>query len=305
MSFNERDLLAACLRSMERDVRAGRAEVWVVDNASTDGSPGMVEREFPWVSLIASEENLGYGPAVNLVAERTAGEWIAPANQDIELSEDALERMLAAGQSGARTATVAPRLVGTDGRAQHSVHPFPTVWLTLVANLGLHRLSRRLGDRLCIEGSWDDSRPRVVPWAIAAFVLVRRDAFDQVGGFDASQWLHAEDLDLAWRLDREGWDTWYEAAADVRHVGSVATGKLFGADLEARWMNESYAWMARRRGRLVARAVALVNVAGTAVRLAGLSVLAAVRPARFRSPRNDLRRWLRVHAAGLRYSRTP
>ena len=71
VSWNTRELLAACLRSLQPEADAGRAEVWVVDNASTDGSPDLVREEFPWATLVASEDNLGFGPAVNLVAART------------------------------------------------------------------------------------------------------------------------------------------------------------------------------------------------------------------------------------------
>jgi N-acetylglucosaminyl-diphospho-decaprenol L-rhamnosyltransferase len=300
VSFNERELLAACLRSLEPDVRAGRAEAWVVDNASTDGSAQMVRDEFPWAPLIASEENLGYGAAVNLVAERTVCAWIAPANQDVELHPGALERLLDAGESHPDAAVIAPRLVQPDGATQHSVHPFPTLWLTLLFNLGLHRLSRRLADRLCIIGRWDAERARRVPWAIAAFLLVRRAAFDGAGGFDRDQWLHAEDLDLAWRLHRGGWTTWYEPAAIVGHVGSVATSKAFGSEVEARFMAASYSWMARRRSVAVARAVALANWAGASLRAASLAPFARLRPGRFGERRERQRRWARIHAVGLR-----
>jgi GT2 family glycosyltransferase len=250
--------------------------------------------------LIASGENLGYGAAVNLVAERTECAWIAPANQDVELRPGSLGRLLAAGAAHPDAAVVAPRLVQPDGATQHSVHPFPTLWLTLLFNLGVHRLSWRLADRLCIMGRWNAERPRRVPWAIAAFLLVRRAAFDAVGRFDPDQWLHAEDLDLAWRLHRGGWVTWYEPSAVVEHVGSVATVKAFGPEVEARFMAATYAWMARRRSVAVARAVALANWVGAALRAAWLAPLARLRPGRFGEPRERQRRWARIHAAGLR-----
>jgi GT2 family glycosyltransferase len=299
VSFNERELLAACLRSLEADAAAGRAEVWVVDNASSDGSPELVENDFPWVRLIANERNLGYGPAVNLVADRTDAGWIVASNQDVELEPGALETMIAAAAARPRVGAVAPRLVGEAGATQHSVHPFPTVGLTLLFNLGVHRLSRRLADRLCLEGYWDPDRPREVPWSIAAFLPVRREAFEAVGRFDANMWLHAEDLDLAWRLDRAGWSTWYEPSAAVRHAGSVSTRKAFGAEVEARFMAASYAWMARRRGPRVARTVAAINFAGAGLRAAALWPLARLWPGRFGVARSAYRGWTRIHARGL------
>jgi N-acetylglucosaminyl-diphospho-decaprenol L-rhamnosyltransferase len=300
VSWNEREYLAATLRSLRPGYEAGRLEVWVVDNASTDGSPDMVRSEFPWVSLIVSEENLGYGAAVNRVAERTSTPWIAPANQDIEVRAGAIERLLEAGEGRPDAGIVAPHLVLPDGSTQHSVNPFPTVFLSLAFNLSLHRLSRRLGDHLCIEGYWDPKRRREVPWSIAAFMLVRRTAWDDVGGFDPAQWMYAEDLDLAWRLHKRRWKTLYEPSATVYHLGSTASKKAFGDDLMFRYMAASYAWMARRRSFAVARLVALINAGGAAARLIAYAALSKLNLRRYERARDESRYWVGVHSAGLK-----
>lgn len=300
VSWNTRDLLAAALRSLEPAARAGDAEVWVVDNASTDGSPAMVRERFPWVTLVESEENLGFGPAVNLVARRTAADWIAPANADIELEPGALDTLLETGAAEPRAGIVAPRLVLPGGATQHSVHPFPTLRLALAFNLGLHRLSRTLGDRLTLEGAWDETRPRVVDWAIGAFMIVRREAFDAVGGFDAEQWMYAEDLDLGWQIRAAGYTTRFEPRAVVRHVSSAAATQAFGDEIVSRWMAASYGWMARRRGVGRTWAVAAVNWLGAAVRYAAARPLAKVRPERWAPACAQHRQWLAAHRSGLR-----
>lgn len=300
VSTNLRELLAACLRSMHAEVDAGLAEVWVVDNASHDGSPEMVAEEFPWVKLIRSSENLGYGRAVNLVAARTQAQWIAPANEDIELRPGALGRLVKAAEAHPEAAVLAPRLELPGGSTQHSVHSFPTLAFTVFFNLGLHRLSRRLADHLCVEGLWDSTRAREVPWVIATFMIVRRRAWDEVGGFASDQFIHSEDIDLAWRLRAAGWRTRYEPSATVFHVGSAASKKAFGADLWKRWMAASYSWMARRRGVPNAWAVASVNVAGAAARWAVFAPLAMVRPERFAPAQAAAAQWVRVHRVGLR-----
>jgi GT2 family glycosyltransferase len=300
VSWNLRELLGPCLDSMKADADAGRAEVWVVDNASTDGSPDLVRERYPWVHLVASDENLGYGRAVNLVAERTTTPWIAPANVDIELRPDALETLLASAAAHPRAAVIAPRLELPDGSTQHSVHAFPTLGVSLAGASGIDRLSSRLGDRLCVIGSWDSTRARMVPWAIATFLLVRRQAFDAVGGFDPRQFIHSEDLALGWRLDRAGWGTWFEPDATVLHHGSVATRKAFGEDLRSRWYETSYEWMARERGIAITRAVAIVNLSGALVRSALLAPLARISPPRFARRYEATREWARVHRSGLR-----
>ena len=300
VSTNLRELLGPCLDSMRSDVEAGRAEVWVVDNASRDGSPEMVEREYAWVNLIASEVNLGYGRAVNLVAERTASPWLAPANEDIELRPGALERLLHTAEAHPKSAIVAPRLELADGSTQHSVHAFPTVSLSLLFNLGIHRLSPGLADRLCLEGFWDPGRPREVPWAIATFYLVRRQAIGKHGLFSTDQFIHSEDIDLAWRLSRGGWSTRYEPRATVFHVGSAASKKAFGDALWTRWMAATYSWMARRRGVHIAWCVAAVNVSGATARWLAFLILARFRPGRFAARRDRYRSWATIHRTGLR-----
>ena len=266
VSWNTRELLRACLESLRADHDAGRAEVWVVDNGSADGSPALVRDAFPWVRLVEPGANLGFGAAVNLVAERSTAPWLAPANADVALEPGALERLLATGAEHPRAGAVAPRLVLPGGATQHSVYAFPTVPFTVVHNLGLARVVPGLGDRLCLLGAWDPERPRWVDWAVAAFLLVRRDAWDAAGGFDPAQWMYAEDLDLGWRLARAGWRTRYEPRARVRHTESAATRQAWGDDGTRRRQAATYDWMLRRRGRARTRAAALVNVAGARVR---------------------------------------
>lgn len=300
VSWNTRELLARCLESMRADAEAGLAEVWVVDNASTDGSPELVRERFGWVSLHASEQNLGFGPAVNWVAERTAGEWIAPSNADIELEPGSLQRLLAAGEADPGAGALAPRLVMPDGATQHSVHSFPSLRLGLAFNLGLTALVPGLGDRMCIEGRWDPDRERRVQWAHGAFLLARRTAFDAVGGFDPEQWMYAEDLDLGWRLARAGWATRYVPDAPVRHEVSAAARKAFADERTARHMAAAQDWMVRRRGVAASRAYAAINALGAALRWAALAPLARLMPSRFAARRRLEREYMRLHRAGLR-----
>jgi N-acetylglucosaminyl-diphospho-decaprenol L-rhamnosyltransferase len=260
VSWNTRDLLRDCLRSL---VDEPLAEVWVVDNASSDGSAEMVRSEFPTVALVALDANVGFGPAVNLVAARSSAPWIAPANADIELRPGALGALLDAGARRPRAAVLAPRLELPSGETQHSVYAFPTIPFTARFNLGFHR---RVGDRLCLEGFWNPSRERDVDWAIGAFLVVRRTAWDAAGGFDEGQWMYAEDLDLGWRVARAGYTTHYVPSARVLHHASAATTQAWGDERTLRWLRSTYAWMLRRRGPVRTRVTAAINVAGAYAR---------------------------------------
>ena len=302
VSWNTRELLASCLSSLAAEAEAARASVWVVDNGSTDGSAEMVAADFRWVELLRPAENLGFGRAVNLVASRSESPWLVAANADVELVPGALEALLEAGEHHREAAVIAPRLVPPDGSTQHSVYRFPTLGFSAAVSLGLHQLSREVGDRLCMEGRWDAGRPRRVDWAIGAFLLIRRRAFEAVGGFDPEQWMYAEDLDLGWRLASRGWTTRYEPAAVVRHAGSAAVDQAFGDELarRERWMAATYAWMARRRGVALTSATAAVNAAGAAARVPVPTLLARLGVRSARWPRDDARHWTKVHLAGLR-----
>lgn len=279
VSYNTRELLLRCLDSLSRDVDEGHAEVWVVDNCSTDGSLDAARTHAPWARLVDAGDNLGYGRAVNLVARQTGGDWLLAANADVALEPGALAALLEAGID-ARVGCVAPRLVLDDGITEHSVHPFPTVPFTLAFNLGLHRVSRRMGDRLCLEARWDPERPREVPWAIGACLLLRRRAFDDAGRFDERQWMYAEDLDLQWRLRQRGWMTRYEPAARVLHESGAAASVAFGDQRASRFMAASYSLLRRRRGPARMWATAVINIAGAALRID--------------------RPWLKAHLAGIR-----
>jgi N-acetylglucosaminyl-diphospho-decaprenol L-rhamnosyltransferase len=303
VSWNTRELLEECLESLHPEVAAGRAEVWVVDNASTDGSAESVSSRYAWAKLIRSEENIGFGPAVNLVATRTGTPWVAPANADIRLEPGALEALLDAGRRERSAAIIAPRLVLDDGTTQHSVYSFPTIRFTLLFNLGIASATDRLADRFALEGRWDPERARLVDWAIGAFVLVRRDAWEAVGGFDAQQWMYAEDLDLGWRVARAGWKTFYEPRAIVHHHASAATSQAWGDDRTERWTRSTYAWMMRRFGPVRTRLVAVINIAGAAARALALTPLALISSERWGWRRELFKRWARLHSIGLASAR--
>lgn len=298
VSWNTRELLERCLKSLAPHVASGLAEVCVVDNGSSDGSPEAARGLAPWATVLEPGCNLGFGAAVNLAAARTASEWLLVLNADVALEPGALEMLLAAGDEPT-VGCIAPRLLLPDGETQHSVHPFPTTRLTLAFNVGLHHLISGLGDRLCLEGFWDPERARAVPWALGACLLVRRSAFEQVAGFDERLWMYAEDLDFEWRLAASAWRTRYEPRARVLHQSGAATEIAFGDDRAPRFMAESYALLLRRRGIVRTGLTIAVNIVGAAARVAvSLPLFWTSSIRRRRSAEH--RRWLRAHLVALR-----
>ena len=300
VSWNTRELLDACLASLRPDADAGLAEVWVVDNGSTDGSPEMVRDRHPWVRVEEPDENLGYGRAVNLVAGATAARWVVASNADIEVTPGALRTLLDAGERDPSVAAVGPRLVLPDGSTQASVQPYPSAGQALLAATHAHRLSARAAARQYLDGAWDPDAPGAAPWITAAFLLLRREAFDAVGGFDREQWMYAEDLDLCWRLRRRGWEIRYEPSAVVRHWENAASRQAFGDDFAEQWVGATYGWMLRRRGLLHTWAAAGLRFAEAQARLAVLEPLSRRDSARWGRRRDGARRDVRSARIGLR-----
>lgn len=300
VSWNTRAPLEGCLRSLAAEVQAGRARVTVVDNGSTDGSPELVG-EFKWAELVRSGENLGYGAAVNRGAAASRSPWIAAANADVALTPGALTALLTAGSEHPRAGCLAPGLERPDGSPQHSLHPFPELAQTLAVALGLPAVLPALARCLVIEGRTDLGKERDVPWAHGALLLVRREAWEAVGGFDEAQWLYAEDLDLCWRLRRAGWSTRYVPSARVVHHVSAATTQAFGdAGRLDRSQRAAYSWLARRHGPGYARTVAAIAAAGATARIGWLRPAAKLAPARYAHRLQAMRAWARVHRAGVR-----
>jgi N-acetylglucosaminyl-diphospho-decaprenol L-rhamnosyltransferase len=281
VSWNTRELLRACLESLRPDVESGLATIRVVDNGSEDGSPEMVAAEFGWAELIEPGENLGFGRAVNLAAERSSEPWIAPANADLVFEPGAVARLLEAGAAHPEAGALAPRLVMPDGRTQHSVHAFPRVRLGLALQSGATTVLPSLGDRLMIDGRWNSDRAREVEWVHGAFLIIRRAAFDRAGGFDPEQWMYAEDIDICWRLAKAGFPIRYEPSALVHHEVGAATRQAFAEDREQRHLTAAFDWMAKRQGLGRARAYSRINAIGSGLRAAALRIPAALAPDRF------------------------
>lgn len=215
VSHNSERWLGRCLEGA-----AGQGqEIVVVDNASSDGGVALVRSRFPDVRLVQLDQNLGYGVANNIGVEGTQSPYVLLLNPDAWPVDDALERLVAAAESLPTAAIIGPRLVRPDGGQEASVRGFPTVWRIMTVFLFIRWLAPWSRTFNAFYGAGVGRSQAEVDWVIGAVMLVRRDAFDQVGGFDPSFFMYAEEIDLAYRLSQHGWKTVYHPAAEFVHVG--------------------------------------------------------------------------------------
>jgi hypothetical protein len=224
VSYRSRDLLRACLTSLQEDSPRGGIRVWVVDNASADGTAAMVESAFPEVELIASDTNLGFAAANNLAIRRGRAPYVLALNPDTRITDGALDHMLELMEANPSIGIAGCRLELEDGTFDHAARrSFPTP-------LGALGHFTRIG-RHSTAPTWltQYRAPSIergpVDAVNGAFMLIRRSALEDVGLFDEGYWLYMEDLDLCYRFAKAGWITWYEPGVTVVHVKAGSSGR--------------------------------------------------------------------------------
>jgi len=224
VSFNTRAVLNGCLRELFADLSEfapGETEVWVVDNASNDGSAGEVERQFPQVHLIKLSDNLGFGPANNRAFEQARGEFFFLLNSDAFVHRGATRELLDYLRAHPRVGAVGPKLLNADGTLQSSCWKFPSPSRAWVEALGLARMvgaHPRWGDYY----RWAHDEPREVDFVIGAALLVPRRVWEEVSGFDPAFFLYAEETDWQKRIQEAGWKVAFWPRALVTHLGGAS-----------------------------------------------------------------------------------
>jgi N-acetylglucosaminyl-diphospho-decaprenol L-rhamnosyltransferase len=222
VSYRCEALLRDCLRSLCENAPAAPMTVHVVDNASRDGTAEMVAREFADVELRVNDRNLGFGAANNVAIRDTGSPYVLVLNPDTRITAGALDRLLELMEARPEVGMSGPRLELEDGSFDHAARrSFPTPLSALGHFTGVGR-RRGSGALAAYRAPEVESGP--VDAVNGAFMLIRRLALDQVGGFDEGYWMYMEDLDLSYRFARAGWLTWYEPGVTVVHHKAGTTG---------------------------------------------------------------------------------
>ncbi|MFO7698194.1 MAG: glycosyltransferase family 2 protein [Anaerolineae bacterium] len=223
VNWNTRDLLADCLRSVYDTVHDLTLEVFVVDNASSDGSAAMVREQFSDVRLIENTENVGFARANNQAIAQATGRYVLLLNSDTVLLPDAVRTLVAELDADAARCAVGPRLLNADGSTQPSCHPVLTPWREFWRLCFLDRLVPLAHYPFELD---TDGDPREVQVLKGACILLRREALVQVGAFDERYFMYSEEMDLFLRLLRAGWTTYWVPAARVIHLGGRSTAQV-------------------------------------------------------------------------------
>lgn len=250
VSYNTRALLRACLKSVVASVDQGslRAQVIVVDNASTDDSVAMVSQCFPQAHLIANENNVGFA-AANNQALRWLGfdggadapppgqlpRYILLLNPDTEVRGQALATLVSFLDAHRQVGAAGARLVYPDGRPQHSAFGFPGIAQTFLDFFPInHRLANsRINGRY--PARWYEGGPFPVDHPLGACLMVRREVVEEVGLLDERFFMYCEEIDWCMRIKRLGWGIYCVPQAEVVHREAQSTGQFRQAMFVALW----------------------------------------------------------------------
>jgi len=251
VSWNVRDLLAACLRSLFSDIERSnlKAQVWVVDNGSTDGSPEMVAESFPSVRLVASQENLGFVRGNNLALREISNlqsptsKYVWLLNPDTEVQPGATAALMATLETRPQAGVAGAKLLYPDGSLQHSgfrfpglvqlafdLFSFPGRTINVRARLYDTPLNGRYPRRL-----YEGDAPFPIDHPLGAAMMVRAEAIAEVGWLDEGFWMYCEEIDWCWRMRKAGWQAYCVPTARVVHHAGKSSEQVRATTFIALW----------------------------------------------------------------------
>jgi GT2 family glycosyltransferase len=218
LSFNTKDLVAACLDSIYKNLKGIEYEIIVVDNASYDGTVSMLKFQYKKVKVIENDKNYGFAKGVNMGTKKATGDVLLFLNSDTELPKDnhiknALEEL-----EKDSIGIVGGLLLNSNKTIQRSFGKFYTPWRVFIMLVG--------GDRaeMALQKGEDNQS---VDWVSGGFMFIKRDVFETVHGFDEHFFMYIEDMELCYRVKQKGYTVVFDTQIKVSHEGQGSSNRAF------------------------------------------------------------------------------
>ena len=227
VNYNVKYFLAHCLLSVLYASKNSQVEVFVVDNMSQDGSVEMVKEKFPWVKLIANEENVGFAKANNQAVELSTGKYILYLNPDTIVPEDCFEKCIAYMDAHEKVGALGCRLI--DGKGiflPESKRGFPTAQAAFFKISGLSSIFKKstFFNQYHL-GFLSEHETNEVDVLVGCFMFCRKTVIDEVGSFDEEYFMYGEDIDLSYKIKQAGFSNVYFPETTVIHYKGESTKK--------------------------------------------------------------------------------
>ncbi len=252
VNYNTRELAVACLESVYKTIRDISFEIFVVDNASTDGSAGIIKTKFPAVKLVENSTNLGFAAANNQALKVMQGRYALLLNSDTVLTEEAVSKLFSFMEGHPDAAMSCGQLLNSDGTKQNSIAGFPDL-LTLTFNVALleYLFPKRYPSK---RHSYRE--PIEIDSGIGACLMVRRKAIEEVGILDERYFFFLEETDWALQMKNAGWKIYHVPDAFIYHL----QGQSIGHNIRSRvlFYRSRYIYFRKWKGGLYYSLVCLV-----------------------------------------------
>lgn len=217
VSYNTAHLLREAVSKVKNAGHGLKVECIFVDNASSDESVALIQREFPEDTLIINDINVGFGRANNQALAVAKGRYILLLNTDAFVSTDTLSKTLAYMDCHPRCGILGVRLEGRDGELQPCARYFPTPLNQFLQRTGFHKIFKNV--RLIDDMNWDHATERHCDWVVGCYYLVRKAVIEQVGLFDPRYFLYFEEVDHCFAAKNAGWEVVFYPYTKVVHLG--------------------------------------------------------------------------------------
>jgi GT2 family glycosyltransferase len=228
VNTSEWHVLQPCLASVYRETGGMDFEVIAVDNASRDGSPENIAREFPAVRVVRNPTNMGFAASNNRGIREAKGDFVLLLNPDTVVLDGAINKTLAFMESHPAAGISGCILELKDGSIQESLRSFPTLWNVFCESTFLYRLfpkTKTFGQYYMTNFHYDTVRK--VDWLCGAYFMIRREVLDKIGMLDEQFYMYTEEVDYCYRASQAGYETWFIPGAKIIHYwgGVSAAGK--------------------------------------------------------------------------------
>ncbi|MCL4545387.1 MAG: glycosyltransferase family 2 protein [Chloroflexi bacterium] len=226
VTWNNLKVIDRCLMAVQAAQGEVALDTFVVDNASTDGTPDHVSEHYPWVALIREEENRGFSQANNVGLARAQGRYVLLLNPDAFLDRGALSILCTFLDEHPDVAVAGPQLLNEDGTVQSSRRRAPTRLTGFYESTQLQQWfgNNALTDHYYV-GDVPDYLLQEVEWVTGACMLIRGEAIERVGALDPEFHMYSEELEWCLRFRKSGWKVMYVPEARVTHLVGQSSGQ--------------------------------------------------------------------------------
>ncbi len=222
LNYNVRYFLEQCVLSVQKALENIEGEIIVIDNASSDDSCDMMKTKFPQIKLIENKDNLGFPKGNNIGVAEAKGEYICILNPDTVVAEDTFTKILNTKNWTLNTGIIGCKLIdGAGNFLPESKRGVPTPWIAFTKIFGLYKISNYFGKYYAQHLSENESGK--VDILVGAFMVMKRELYLEVGGFDENCFMYSDDIDLSYLVLKTGKSNYYFHETSVIHYKGEST----------------------------------------------------------------------------------